>query len=70
MKVLHTNDAEMFMVKQDESSGDIFLNVVVGGIGMYEIEKKMTKEMVDAFHRSPNELLPFVKEIRHTGTCS
>jgi hypothetical protein len=64
MKVLYSNDAEMFVVKQDESSGELFLSVVVGGIGMYEVERKMTKEMVGRFNENPDALLEVVKEIR------
>lgn len=64
MKIIYSNDAEMFMVKQDESSGEFFLNVVVGGVGMYGVEKKMTEEMIAIFNENPNDLLEFVKKIR------
>lgn len=40
MKIVYADDAEMFMVKRDESNDQLFLSVVAGGIGMYEIEKK------------------------------
>lgn len=53
MKTLYSNEAEMFMVQQDEANGEFFLRVVVGGIAMYEVEKKMTAEMIDVFNRSP-----------------
>jgi hypothetical protein len=57
----------MFMVAQDESSGELFLRVVVGGIGMYEVKRKMTMEMVDKFNRDPHQLLEFVKDMRRAG---
>ena len=64
MKTVYSDEVEMFMVQKDESSGAMFLRVVVGGMAMYEVETEMTSEMIDAFDRSPKELLGFVKEIR------
>lgn len=67
MEVLYSSDAEMFMVRRDDSTGELILSVVVGGVGMYQVDKKMTPEMIDAFHRNPTNLLEYVKEIRLTA---
>ena len=56
----------MFAVQQ-AADGDLFLKVLVGGIAMYEVEKKLTDEMVEAFKVNPISLLPWVKEIRLAG---
>jgi hypothetical protein len=64
METVYSDEVEMFMVQKDEASGSMFLRVVVGGMAMYEVEKKMTSEMIDSFNRSPKEIIGFVKEIR------
>ena len=64
MKTIYSDETEMFLVEQDEKSGELFLRVVVGGIAMYEIQRKMTDEMVASFRREPTDLLDFVRRIR------
>ena len=64
MKTIYKNDTEMYLVQKDESSGDLFLNAIVGGVGMYEIKQKMDAEMIAIYETNPLNLLKFVERLR------
>jgi NurA-like 5'-3' nuclease len=67
MKTIYRDDNEMYLIQKDESSGDLFLKVIVGGIAMHEVKKKMTAEMLAIYESNPKHLLKFVEELRLTS---
>lgn len=67
MKTIYCDDTEMFLVQLDEVSGKFFLKVLVGGVGMYEVTREMSADMVQLFNSNPRALLSCVKEIRLSG---
>lgn len=64
MKTLYMNRDEMYSVEKDESTNDHYLVVVVGGIGMYETKRKLTREQVEEFRQDPTRLMPLVQAAR------
>lgn len=49
MKIVHKNDTKMFALFRDYD-GSHYLDVVCGGIGLFEVRVKLTEEEIVRFH--------------------
>lgn len=57
MKLLVSNSEKGYVLHQDESSGDLYLEVLVGGVGMCEVSHKLSSEEVERYNERGGQFL-------------
>lgn len=63
--VLYVNDEASFSVSREQhGSRRHFLDVLCGGVGMFERRLEMTAEEVESFRHDPTELITLADQVR------
>lgn len=66
MREVHRNDAEAFLVFEDED-GTLVLNVLCGTVGVFEVEVRLTPEQAARVRgEGPDVLIPLARDVVHS----
>lgn len=49
MKTIILNQDKGYSLNEEISSGDLYIEVLVGGVGMYEVSHKLSNEEIDQY---------------------
>jgi hypothetical protein len=66
MKELYDNEKWMFTVLLDEETGNHFLEVMCGGVGLYPVRVKLSDEQIQDFRNDPESLFGLASRILQT----
>lgn len=63
-ELLHVDQEEMFSVRRDNETNAYYLNVVCGGVAMFERRLTLNAEEADWFRNDPQQFLTLVRQVR------